>query len=344
MASVLQRRPTRLAATLILVLTAVLLSGCLRYTESLTVKEDDTVSGIIVIAARKSGSSGSVPMPTPAPGQELPRPESGSSRIVVSSFDHDQESGYKVTFRGATFEEVSAFEPLGEKDGALKISRDGDLLKISMTINLTYAAKTEEIDYFKEQAKATVSLTVPGEIVSTDGEVAGQTITWDLQPLELNTLEATVESPKGTAAVESTRSIDLTRAAIIAAILLGLLGLGWLLGRNRIRAALASGPAPPKARRDTDSRDTDRAEPGYAPVTGAIRPAPHTGSLTAPDPFGGAEHSSGVAEPAAPSPPVPAATAPTASRVRETAREKSDGVTIAGGGWPPPRPRWKEHR
>lgn len=313
-------RASRAVLGILFVLIPALLSGCLRYTESVTIAPDDTVSGIIIIGARKQGSSGDAPMPSPQPGQQLPAPTSTTSRIVVAPFEHDQESGYKVTFRGATFEEVSQFAPLGEKGGALQLTREGNDILVSMTIDLTYAVPSDQIGYYQDNAKATVQLTVPGTIISSDGQVDGQTVSWELQPLELNTLEARIESAPGAQTVETSRSIDPVRAAIIAAILIGLLLIGWFLARQRLRPLLSSGSPGPIA------------APVGAPPATPSRPA-RTGAIDAPDPFG--EHASTRSR---------TQPEPTASRVPERTRAPSPVQSVAGGGWPPPQPRWREER
>lgn len=333
-----RRRPSRVVLGVLLMLVVGLLTGCLRYTESLTIATDDTVSGIIIIGARKQGSSGDAPMPTPEPGQQLPEPTSDSPNIVVVPFDHEQESGYKITFRDATFEEVSQFAPLGDKGGALELTRDGEEILISMTIDLTYAVPADQIEYHQDNAKATVQLTVPGTVTSSDGQVDGQQITWELEPLALNTLEARVESAHGDRTTETSRSIDPTRAAIIAAILVGLLLAGWLLGRGRLRTLLASDDAPGERHRPVRLTDSPparppRAERGPTPSAATTR-HPASGVLDLPDPFGES----------APPPPPPPRTPPDrpASRVPESSSAPSPAEPNAKGGWPPPRPRWKE--
>lgn len=334
------RRASRVVLALLLALVAALLSGCLRYTQSLTIAADDTVSGIIIIGARKQGSSGDAWMPTPQPGQELPAPTSTTSRIVVAPFDHDQESGYKITFRGATFDEVSQFAPLGEKGGRLELSRDGNDILVSMTIDLTYAVPADQIDYFKQNAKATVQLIVPGTVVSTDGQVDGQKISWDLEPLELNTLHARVESQPGTQATETSRSIDPVRAGIIGAILLGLLLLGWFLGRDRLRMLLAPGGSAGRAPSWAGQRGRiDEGRPAKSVASSReTPPLPIPRADAAPDPFG-------ETPPARTTPAPPRTTpAPVVSRVPERVGGPRAGHPIPGGGWPPPRPRWKEER
>lgn len=307
---------------LVVVLAVALLSGCLRYTESLRLDEDDTVSGIIVIGARKPGASGDAPMPSPPPGQSLPKPSSDSPRIVVAPFEHDQETGYKVTFRHATFQEVSAFSPFGEKGGALRLSRDGDIITVSMTIDLTYAAKTEDIAYLKENAKAEVSLEVPGEIVSTDGQVDGDTITWALEPLALNTLEAVIDSPRGEPGNGGlSRSVDPLRAVLLGGLLTALAGAGWLLARRRLHhlrstSPLRTGPrdeAVDQSRKDThrEAHSPQRAAPRDPFVEGALEPSPV-------DDYSVASLTSGRYDDGSP------------VRLR--------------GGWPPPEPLWKEQR
>lgn len=308
-------RLPRVVAVLVMVVVP-LLSGCLRYTESLTIHPDDTVSGIIVMAARQPDPVSADEAPPPPSEAALPEPTSDSEDIVVTSFQHDQESGYKVTFARATFDEVAAFAPLGKDGGALLITRYGDQLTIMMTIDLTYPLSGQGQAYVAEHADTTVSLQVPGEVTETNGEVSGDRIRWDLKPFTVNTVSATIISPAEAAVTPAgTRSIDPARAAMLGAGAIAIVALVWFILRRHLARPAPAHLGPVAAARHEPQRRSGTHRPSLRPHTAATAARP--GPLGEPDPV--------------------VRSAEQTSRVRPVQQ-------IDGGGWPPPRPRWKEHR
>lgn len=319
-------RLPRLVVVLIL-LAVGFLAGCLRYTQSLTIHPDDTVSGIIIIAAQPPDDAGADQAPTAPAGLVLPEPTSDSENIVVTPFEHDQESGYKVTFTRVSFAELAAFAPLGNDGGALLITRYGDQLQLMMTLDLTYTLPVQQQQYIATHAETTLAVHVPGEVSETNGEVSGDMITWQLKPFTVNTVSATIESPAhASVRPEGVRSIDPQRAAMLAGGALVVLVLGWFLLRRYLQPSTAAG-----AHRASSSR---RNAPAHRVLTNPdassqpIQPAvvdrrDRRAVRNAPDPFG------------EPDPVV--RSAQSTSRVRPV-RE------IDEGGWPPPRPLWREHR
>ena len=291
-------------APILMLMAISLLSGCFRYTQSLTIHPDDTVSGIIVMTARAPDAASASQSPTPPAGAVLPEPDSDSPNIVVAAFEHEEESGYKVTFNRASFEEVAAFAPLSSDGGALLITRYGAELQIMMTVDLTYDLPDEGRDYISTHAETTVSLHVPGRVADTNGEVAGDTITWTLEPFAVNTITATVRSPAGArVAPDGTRSVDPVRAGLLGGTAVLVLALGWLMLRRNPRLVPASGGAHRAGRR----KPRAVASVAHQPTASSDKPDPVVR----------------WGEPA--------------SRVRPVHQ-------IDGGGWPPPRPPWKEHR
>jgi hypothetical protein len=326
-------RTPRDVLVLLIVLVPVL-AGCLRYTESLTIHQDDTVSGVIVIAAREPDQASASQAPAVPVGAALPEPKSDSERILVAPFAHEQESGYKVTFTRAGFQEVAAFAALGSGGGALLITRYGDRLEILMTVDLTYTLSAQEQAYIAEHADLTVSLEVPGEVVDTNGDISGDRITWKLKPFTVNTVSATVRSPADASPVrEATHSVDPMRAALLGAGALVVLALGWFLLRRFTRPAASGQASGAPTGRSTPAHDTATSRrrreqppaPRQHPVA-ARRPirGPVVGAAPAPaDPFGEPD--------------------PVISSVEATSRVRPVHE-IDGGGWPPPRPLWREHR
>ncbi|WP_166741668.1 LppM family (lipo)protein [Cumulibacter soli] len=280
-------RPLARLAVVFVAVVMVTLSGCLRYTEALTIHRDDAVSGIIIIAARAPDPVSASQAPAIPADAALQPPQSASEDIVVASFTHAHEAGYKVTFTHASFDDVAAFAPLGEHGGELVLSRDGDMLEVSMSVDLSYdGLDTQGAEYISKTAELTVSLTVPGSVIDTNGVESGGTLTWDLTPFEVNTLTASVHSPCADGATQGgTRSIDPYWAAVFGGGAVLVAVAGWLLAR-RIRSA---GTVTPSSEIRADGA---RPDPVANPGVRASRVRP--------------EHQSNL------------------------------------GGWPPPRPLWKE--
>lgn len=313
-----RRRPGHIFLLLVAVVTA--LSGCLRYTESLTIHPDDTVSGIIVLAARQPDAGGAVPAPSPPPDLAVPQPQRASENITVAPFEHQGETGYKVTFDRAGFAEVAAFAPLNGNGGALVISRNGDELQIAMTIDLSYPAPPADRDYLTAYADLSVALTVPGEVTATNGARAGDKITWQLAPFQVNTLSATVDFPAGgPVAAEGVRSVDPLRALLLGSSIIAVLILGWFLLRRRLGRGVppqrAAETAEPLVARSTEPRTARLRDPWPAAATAAVRGEPGPVAAAAERPI----------------------------RVRPV-HEMRPEREVDGGGWPPPRPPWREHR
>ncbi|MFV0534925.1 MAG: LppM family (lipo)protein [Cumulibacter sp.] len=277
---------SRLAVVFVAVMM-VTLSGCLRYTEALTIHRDDTVSGIIIIAARAPDPVSASQAPAIPTDAALQPPQSASEDIVVSSFTHAHEAGYKVTFTHANFADVAAFAPLGEDGGELVLSRDGDMVAVSMSVDLNYdGLDAQGTEYIAKTAELTVSLSVPGSVIDTNGVESGGTITWDLTPFEVNTLTASVHSPRTDASAQGgTRSIDPYWAAVFGGGAVLVAVVGWLLVRRARSAETVTSLSEIRA-------DGARADPVASSGARASRVRP--------------EHQTNL------------------------------------GGWPPPRPQWKE--
>lgn len=156
-------------------------SGCMKVNLDLTVTEDDTVSGSMILAfsndaielAKSMGSDSSLntdSFVTEEPGME-----------VEQYKDADYE-GTKITFDERPFSEFST----GTSADSLNFKRDGSIVSITGAINMA-GDDPSAIEQIKtnpitsglfDKSDISVSITMPGRILETSGTVVGNTVTF----------------------------------------------------------------------------------------------------------------------------------------------------------------------
>ena len=165
------RRPL---ATLGLAAAAALaLSGCMRFSADLTVKEDNTVDGSYVIAVEK-GSGAAMGGTDTSVAQGL-FDDSGLQTDFERSWSHpyakDGYSGVEVTFRD---EPLASFAPTDDRFG---ISREGDEFVVSGKASSTEADDAADSG---DNPQMTVTIAFPGPVSSANGTIDGNRVTWNL--------------------------------------------------------------------------------------------------------------------------------------------------------------------
>ncbi|OSY37308.1 uncharacterized protein DUF3153 [Pseudonocardia autotrophica] len=175
--STVPRRRRTKAAVLLAVLTLLALTGCARIQVALAVQPDDTVDGTIVIAT-PDGS-----------GPEVTVPPALEGRVDLAPYDEDGFVGSKASFEDLTFPEVSELAGLGGTAAAragLEMRRVGERIAVRGRADLT----TMPVD----RSDVRLAMSFPGEVVETDGEADGGTVTWTFAPGEVSQLNASVVS------------------------------------------------------------------------------------------------------------------------------------------------------
>ena len=177
----------------------VLLSGCMRMNMNLTVNADDTVSGSMVIAFPKAlleqaGTTADEVMKQQGIGAST---EPG---VTTKPYDKDGYVGSEITFANKPLKDLAKTTGTGSTGEELVIKRVGDQLITSGSMDLSSATAdpasgmTQEIlDVFD----INVIIAYPGEIVSTTGEVSGNTVTWHIPAGEKVSFDTVVNSPLG---------------------------------------------------------------------------------------------------------------------------------------------------
>lgn len=198
------------AVVLLAVLALLALTGCTRVQAGLAVQPDDTVDGNIVIATPEGAPEGS--------GPEITVPPELEDRVDVGSYDQDGFVGSSVSFSDLTFAEVSELNALGGSAAGradLELRRIGERIALQGRADLT----TMPVD----GADVRLAITFPGEVVETDGESEGGTVTWNFAPGEVTQLNASAIStdPNAPSAVGWTLlMVGLVALASGAAVLL----------------------------------------------------------------------------------------------------------------------------
>ena len=155
------------------VVGALALSGCVRFHADLTVHADNTVDGAYVLAIEK-GAGASLGGSDADVSQQL-YDDSGLQTSFLRSRTHgysaDGYSGIRVDFRD---EPLASFRPTADRFG---ITREGDEFVVSGKASSTEADTSATPG---QQADMRVTIAFPGPVTSSNGEIHGNTVTWNL--------------------------------------------------------------------------------------------------------------------------------------------------------------------
>jgi hypothetical protein len=169
------------AAVLLVVLALITLTGCTRVQVAMAVQPDDTVDGTVVIATPDGEPGGD--------GPEMAVPPELEGRVDVTPYDQDGFVGSQASFTDLTFAEVSELNALGGNAGgraSVEMRRVGERIAVQGRADLT----TMPVD----RSDVRLAISFPGEVVETDGEADGSTVTWNFAPGEVSQLNASVVS------------------------------------------------------------------------------------------------------------------------------------------------------
>jgi hypothetical protein len=247
----------------VLCLIAVLMSACLKLDMNLSVSSDNTVSGTIIFAIQKQIlelAGGSVddlfseaPLPSDAPG------------VTVKDYEDDQFAGKEISFDSVPIAQFS-----GDTEDELKITREGDVFRVSGALDLSSALSGAtgvsgfDPSTFLEGAELKIQITFPGEVIDSNGEVSGNTVTWIPVVGERTDIQATASAVEGGSSSNLILWIVLGAVAVVLIIVI----LVMLSRRNRPKADGAEGAAPaPDAM--AESAPAAAAPPAAAPPTAA---------------------------------------------------------------------------
>lgn len=183
---------------LIFTLAAFLLSGCVKLNIDLQVSTNDTVSGDAIIAL-SDALAGLADTNSETFGEGLYSEGDGIRQIAYSEGGF---TGTQIFFQGVPLE---IFSQNSSEDDFIKIVRDGDNLITTGNFNLADEGVNQDDaevlggDFIEEifsSADISISISYPGEIIETNGNVEGNTITWSPEYGSKNEIRAVVKAPQ----------------------------------------------------------------------------------------------------------------------------------------------------
>ncbi len=317
----------RLAHAAVLTLLATLtLSGCIRYNVDMTLSEDDTASGTIVVAVQKGvGEQMGV-----ANDEEALTQLFGESPFGPSFAPKDYADGDWVG-KSYTFDTV-AITDLGDLASLFTVTRDGDVFSVDGDA----APVTEdEKSQMPPGAESKVSITFPGKVIDSNGTVDGRTVTWDLFTMT-DPIHATGNAT-GPGSGLGVPAWLLVGGGIALVMLVGAAVAVILLRRRRDPAAHADAvpfepapfnpaPADGEVTAAPAVADAPPAPPAPPVAEQLAPPAPTTAELLAP-PAPPAPPAELLAPPAPPAPPAaPKQRAPRAAKPKVALPADGDGA------------------
>lgn len=158
----------------------LLLAGCLKLDMALTISPEDTVDGEMVFAVNKellelTGQNvddllGDTAVPDDVPG------------ATQEPYEDDRFVGTRVLFEDVALQDMQE----GSGPDALSIERKGDTYEVNGVMDLTTDSAELQGNPFEDQiseafdtAELRIAITFPGEVLETNGQVDGTTVTWE---------------------------------------------------------------------------------------------------------------------------------------------------------------------
>jgi hypothetical protein len=170
-------------------LLVLALAGCVRFQADLNVSDHDTLDGNIVVAVITNDEPGSADtaMDNVAniEAQLLPGLR-GADGVTAEPYEQDDYVGTRFSLSNTPIEALDG----GDADGALSLTRSGDVYEFSGRLDFTPDDEPidgDDVQGEPEDSNLTVAISFPGEILEHNGEVSGNKVTWT------TTLEGSVD-------------------------------------------------------------------------------------------------------------------------------------------------------
>jgi hypothetical protein len=248
---------------------ALLLTGCFRVNFDIEVSPENTVAGTAVIAVDQdllelSGQT----------EEQLFRQMDLSSNLppnaTVDRYEEDGFIGQEVTFEDVPLDEFQGGDTLGGAGAGddLSIVRQGDEFVVSGGLDMSGPEFTggQVPQQLLENFEFRVSMTFPGPVTSSTGEVDGNTVTWEPRFGENTRIEAR-------ASAIPSESSPWLMIVLIAAGALVLGALAYLL-THRTKPTPAMGPM--------DAGTTTPVDPSVAAAGPVAEPPAPAAPMDAP--------------------------------------------------------------
>lgn len=170
-------KPTRVLAGLVLLLVALLATGCLRVRASITISPNDLVSGEIIAAAKPRNNKDT--------GPQLDDNLPFSQKVAISTYASDGYVGSQAVFSDLTFAELPQLANLNSDAAGMNLSlrRNGNLVILEGRADLTSVTDPD--------AEVELTVAFPGTVTSTNGNrIEPEVVQWKLKPGVVSTMNA----------------------------------------------------------------------------------------------------------------------------------------------------------
>jgi hypothetical protein len=200
---------------LVLLLVAPLMAGCLKVHTTISVSDNDKVSGEITAAVK--------PRDDKDKGPQFDENMPFSQKLSVSSYKADGYVGSQASFSNLTFAELPQLAGLSRDANGVDISlrRAGNLVILEGRVDLTNLSDPD--------ADVSFTASFPGEVTSTNGDrIDANSVEWKLKPGTVSTMSAQSRYTD-----PSTRSFRNAAIWLIMAAFLVSGLIGYLAWRDR---------------------------------------------------------------------------------------------------------------
>jgi hypothetical protein len=218
---------------------ALLMSACLKLDMNLDVSTDNTVSGSVIFAVDKGLLELAGQSFDDLIGSDTPFPDDVEG-VTVESYEDDDFTGQQYTFDGVP---LSEFEGSGDEE--LSITREGDVFHVAGVLDLATGLTSGATGLsgfdpaeILQSADIQITMSFPGEVTESNGEVSGNSVTWVPEIGERLEITATA------GATGSGGDSNLTMLLIIGAVVVVLAVIaGVIVAQRRNRPAPAAAAA-----------------------------------------------------------------------------------------------------
>lgn len=191
----------KLRLVIALLLSTILLTGCVKMDLALEINSDKTVSGALIYAISDALSELGTTSEDTDPTADLF--DTSAEGVTVSEYKEDGYTGTKITLDRVP---ISAFNKQGGESGGFQIIRDENLITLKGELDLS-SGDTDDSDISEwgdalakslfATADLNISVKFPVKVLSTTGTISedGRTVSWKPQLGEKVDLTTTVELP-----------------------------------------------------------------------------------------------------------------------------------------------------
>lgn len=224
-----------LKIAIVAISVVLLTTGCVKFNLDLEVKQDDTVSGTMVFAIAKGLAELGDQSQSGSTSPETEGLLGNTENVKVEPFDDGAFVGSSYIFESVPLDE---FQPSVADGSSFELARVGDEIVLSGVLQFTGQSDEQEDNPWTEallqgvmnSTDIRVSITLPGEIRETNGEVEGQTITWK------GTLGDDLEMNAISYAPKISPYVFIVASSVLVGLVVGILTLVVLRVRRRLES------------------------------------------------------------------------------------------------------------